>query len=123
MRNDRQGSSVRRMVSWGLVGAMFAMMPTATLAATDPPSAAPHSSLLAPSVVARAVASTSPSPARLSRALTAPNVTRDTAQAPTTSSKAFFKTGPGLMVIAVLAAGTGYAVYSAKHDRIRGSGR
>ncbi len=33
-------------------------------------------------------------------------------------SKSFFRTGPGIAVIAILAAGTGYAVYSAKHDRI-----
>ena len=33
-------------------------------------------------------------------------------------SSGFFKTGPGMVVLAVMAAGTGYALYSAKHDKI-----
>lgn len=38
-----------------------------------------------------------------------------------TKSGSFFKTRTGLLVIAIMAVGTGYAVYSAKEDRIRGS--
>jgi hypothetical protein len=49
------------------------------------------------------------------------------AQAPgesrTTGSKSFFKTPAGMVVLAVMAAGTGYAIYSAKHDRIAPIGR
>jgi hypothetical protein len=36
---------------------------------------------------------------------------------------AFFKTGPGIVVLAVMAAGTGYVVYSANHDKITSAGR
>ncbi len=44
-------------------------------------------------------------------------------QSPTPDSsalekKSFFKTGPGIAVIAALGAGAGYAIYSASHDRI-----
>jgi hypothetical protein len=35
----------------------------------------------------------------------------------------FLKSGPGMVAIAVLAVGTGYAIYSAKHDRISSPGR
>jgi len=38
-------------------------------------------------------------------------------------TSAFFKSGPGIAVLAVLAAGTGYAIYSASHDRINSPGR
>jgi hypothetical protein len=40
-----------------------------------------------------------------------------------TSSGSFFKTRTGYLVIAVMAVGTGYAMYSAKQDRIRGINR
>jgi len=33
-------------------------------------------------------------------------------------STSFFKTGPGIAVIAILVGGTAYALYSASHDRI-----
>lgn len=36
---------------------------------------------------------------------------------------AFFKSGPGIAVLAVMAVGTGYAIYSAQHDRISSPGR
>lgn len=38
-------------------------------------------------------------------------------------SKSFFKTPAGIVVLAIMAAGTGYAIYSAKHDRIPPQGR
>jgi len=38
-------------------------------------------------------------------------------------SKSFFKTPAGAAVLAIFAAGTGYAIYSANHDRIRTVGR
>jgi hypothetical protein len=38
-------------------------------------------------------------------------------------SKSFFKTPIGVVVLAVMAAGTGYAIYSANHDRIPPTGR
>ena len=36
---------------------------------------------------------------------------------------AFFKSGPGIAVLAVMAVGTGYAIYSANHDKISSPGR
>ena len=35
----------------------------------------------------------------------------------------FFKSGPGLIALTVMAVGTGYAIYSANHDRIVSPGR
>src|SRR5262245_39362909 len=40
-----------------------------------------------------------------------------------TASTSFFKTRPGMIALAVIAVGTGYAIYSAQHDRIRSPGR
>jgi hypothetical protein len=39
------------------------------------------------------------------------------------NSPSFFKTPAGIMVIAVIAAGAGYAIYSASNDRIHSPGR
>ena len=36
---------------------------------------------------------------------------------------AFFKSGPGIAVLSVMAIGTGYAIYSANHDRVMSPGR
>ena len=38
-----------------------------------------------------------------------------------TKTGSFFKTRTGVAVLAVMAVGTGYALYSVKHDRITGS--
>jgi hypothetical protein len=38
-------------------------------------------------------------------------------------SPAFFKTKPGIIALAVLAGGVGYALYSASHDRIHSPGK
>jgi hypothetical protein len=39
------------------------------------------------------------------------------------SSSGFFKTRPGMVALVVMAAGTGYALYSAQHDRITSAGK
>lgn len=39
------------------------------------------------------------------------------------SSPGFFKTRPGMIALVVMAAGTGYALYSAQHDRIHSAGK
>lgn len=51
--------------------------------------------------------------------------TRASAQAtaPGTESPAFFKSGAGIAVLAVVAAGVGYALYSSSHDRIHSPGK
>jgi hypothetical protein len=38
-------------------------------------------------------------------------------------SPAFFKTGPGIAVLAVIAVGVGYALYSTQHDRVHSPGK
>jgi hypothetical protein len=38
-------------------------------------------------------------------------------------SPAFFKSGPGIVALVVMIAGTGYALYSAQHDRITSAGK
>jgi hypothetical protein len=43
--------------------------------------------------------------------------------APNTESAAFFKSGVGVAVVAVLAVGAGYALYSAQHDRVHSAGK
>jgi hypothetical protein len=38
-------------------------------------------------------------------------------------SPGFFRTGPGAVALAVMAVGTGYALYSASHDKINSPGK
>lgn len=38
-------------------------------------------------------------------------------------SSSFFKTRTGVVIAAVMIAGTGYALYSAQHDRIHSAGK
>ena len=40
-----------------------------------------------------------------------------------TGSTSFLKSRPGMIALAVVAAGTGYAIYSAQHDRIHSAGK
>jgi hypothetical protein len=51
--------------------------------------------------------------------------TRRSAQGADTvrQSPTFFKTGPGIAVLAVIAAGVGYALYSTSNDRIKSPGK
>ncbi len=87
---------------------MFALLPATAQAGTDrPPSPKPR--LLDARVIARVVASAPP--------------TNDVAQAPMPPSKSFFKSRMGMVVVVTMAVGTGYALYSAKQDRVRGSNR
>lgn len=52
------------------------------------------------------------------------DVARDDRQgAPAGNSPSFFKTKPGMIALVVMAAGTGYAIYSAQHDRIHSPGK
>ena len=56
--------------------------------------------------------------------MSAPEAARQAgAAAKPLGSKAFFKTPAGVVVLAIVAAGVGYAVYSAHHDRIPPQGR
>ena len=46
-----------------------------------------------------------------------------TGQPPSSGKKSFFTTPAGVVVLAIVAAGTGYAIYSSSHDRIPPTGR
>lgn len=37
--------------------------------------------------------------------------------------RSFFKTGPGILALVVMIAGTGYAIYSTRNDRIKSPGK
>jgi hypothetical protein len=65
-------------------------------------------------IVARDVAAAParPAPAR-----------KDQQGSTSTSSTSFFKTRPGMIALSVMAVGTGYALYSASHDRIHSAGK
>ncbi len=55
---------------------------------------------------------------------TAPAVKARAAQSGSTmQSSSFFKTRTGVVIAAVMIAGTGYALYSAQHDRIHSAGK
>jgi hypothetical protein len=65
-------------------------------------------------IVARDVAASPARPARV----------REERQGTTsTNSTPFFKTTPAIIALSVMAVGTGYALYSAQHDRIHSAGK
>lgn len=105
----------RRAAGLGVVAALLVSAFAPAMAASQgPPTDSPSFSTRS---IAKVMATTTPGSARVDR--TAPGTPAKTTQA--TKSGSFFKTRTGLMVIAIMAVGTGYAVYSAKEDRIRGS--
>jgi len=82
----------------------------------------PHpSSPFAPAAVARVVARTVVSPEATSKA--APTTAPAKVKAAKQAQGSFLKSKVGVLVVAVFAVGTGYAIYSAKEDRIRGLNR
>jgi hypothetical protein len=100
---------VRHLTAGAVVTALLAIGAAPAMAASPDTKHPPSFSHKA---VAKVVAS-SATPA------TAPKTTPKQA----TSSGSFLKTRTGLVVLAVMAVGTGYAMYSAKEDRIRGINR
>jgi hypothetical protein len=93
---------------------IVAAVPLPALAG-DPPQATPKPGIRAS--VQKAVAQQTIAPTR-GQAARAQNGNAVNLETPS-----FFKTPAGYMVIAVIAAGAGYAVYSASHDRIHSPGR
>jgi len=107
---------IRRLVGFGAMMALLASTIAPAMAASQaPPTDSPSFSTKS---IAKVMANTTPdSRARSdSKSSAAPKTTTQAGK-----SASFFKTRTGLMVIAVMAIGTGYAVYSSKEDRIRGS--
>ena len=106
---------VRRLAGLGVIVALLATTFAPAMAASQgPPADSPSFSTKS---IAKMVANTPPD-SRLRADKTAPEAPKKT-QA--TKSASFFKTPTGLLVIAVMAVGTGYALSSAKEDRIHGS--
>lgn len=100
----------RRLATAGVVTALLTLAAAPAMAASPNPTGPPSFSSRA---VAKVVAASESTPAGVTPAKTAPKQAA--------SSKSFFKTRMGLVAIGVMAVGTGYALYSAKQDRIRGS--
>ena len=100
-----------RASSLAVITALIAL----PVAASDTPTKASTPTLKASMqhIVARDVAA--------KPAVTAARADRQTS--PAGSSPGFFKSGPGMVAIAVMAVGTGYALYSASHDRIHSPGK
>ncbi len=105
MDNRRRYEYVRRFAGVGLMTALLATAVSPAMAASQGPPASPSFSTRS---IAKVVATKTAADA----ATTAPKQPSD---------RSFFKTRTGMLVIAVMAVGTGYALYSAKEDRIRGS--
>lgn len=117
--DSRSGSMyVRRLASLGVVAALLVTALAPAMAASQaPPTDSPSFSAKS---IAKVMANTAPD-SRVRTDGKAPEAAKSTAQAGKSGS--FFKTRTGLVVIAVMAIGTGYALYSVKEDRIRGSVR
>ena len=103
------------------VGVMTAVMATAFVPAMAAPQAQPDgSSAFSKKSIAKVVANSAPD----GRVRTDRNATAEAkTPAQATSSGSFFKTRTGALVLVVMAVGTGYAVYSASNDRIKGINR
>ena len=102
----------RRLTTAGVMTALLTLAAAPAMAASPNPTGPPSFS---PRAVAKVVAASESAPTSVAPAKTAPK------QA--TASKGFLKTRTGLLVLAVMAVGTGYAIYSSKEDRIRGINR
>ncbi len=105
MDNRRRCEYFRRFAGVGLMTTLLATVFSPAMAASQGPTASPSFSTKS---IAKVVATRTAADA----ATTAP-------QQP--SDRSFFKTRTGMLVVVVMAVGTGYALYSAKEDRIRGS--
>jgi len=102
-------------VSRALVVAMIlTALPLSSYAGEPTAQAPPRPSLLA--LAKQAAAVTPLAPARGQSAGTQRGKTDF-------GSPSFFKTPVGIAVLAVFAAGTGYAIYSTTHDRIHSAGK
>jgi hypothetical protein len=91
-----------------VVALILAATPLPTLAGEPPAPTAPRPSLNA--LVQQAAAATPIAPARAQ--------TASGAGKSDFSSPSFFKKPAGIIVLATLAAGVGYAIYSTQHDRL-----
>ena len=96
-----------------LLAIVTAFVPAPALAADEPASGAPG---VITTAVKRVAASD------LSQSRERGTAARAATQTPSGQSGSFFKTKPGIVALAVMIAGAGYAVYSTQHDRIKSPG-
>ena len=108
----------RRLAGLGVITALLVTAFAPVMSASQEP--ATNSPSFSTRSIAKVVATSSPAPVRMNR--TAAEAAKTTKTQPGNSGP-FFKTRTGLVVLAVMAVGTGYALYSAKEDRIHGSNR
>jgi biotin carboxyl carrier protein len=114
VNDHRRIAFVPRLAGTAVIAAFLSAIATPALASSP---TTPTPSPFSAAAVAKTVKNT---PASVAPAATA------TAKAPAKAKQAsgsFVKSKMGAMVIAVFAVGTGYAIYSARNDRIRGLNR
>src|SRR5688500_3500698 len=117
---DRGNCSVhfRRLVGAAVMLAFLAPAFVPAMAASQAQPADSNSNVFSNKSIAKVVANTKPSP-EAARPSNAPKTTAPQA----TQTGSFFKTRTGVLVLAIMAVGTGYALYSVKEDRIHSPGR
>ncbi len=113
---------IRRLAAGCLASSMFVIASASPARADSGSVSSPHTVQSTPirASVENAIRTLAATPAPKARAAAA---TQDAASNPELQSPSFFRTPLGLAVIAVVGAGTAYAVYSAKHDRIHSPAR
>ena len=107
---------------WGVTTAR-AIALGLTLALAPLPLAAAEAGHVAPANTLATAIAKAAATERLASSRTALAQTAQTAGAAAPDSRRFFKTPVGMAVIAIVGAGTAYAVYSAQHDRIHSAVR
>ena len=105
----------RRVVGIGVMTAFLAVTTVPAMAASQSPP--DGSSVFSNKSIEKAVAN-APTETRVRAERTPADPPKQA-----TKSGSFFKTRTGVLVLAIMAVGTGYAVYSAKEDRIKGINR
>ena len=116
MENSSRHVCFRRLAGLGAIAALLATAFAPAVAASQgPPAASPAFSI--PSID-KLITPKKPDSVRMSRTAVDP---AKTTPKQARNSGSFFRTRTGLLVVVAMAAGTGYALYSAKEDRIRGS--
>jgi hypothetical protein len=114
MNDHRRFAFVPRVAGTAVIAALLSTMAAPAFAASPSTPTTPSLSPFSAAAVERVVKST-PAPVAKTPAKTPAKAKQ--------ASGSFIKSKMGMAVIAVFAVGTGYAIYSAKEDRIRGLNR
>lgn len=114
MHDHRRFAFVPRVAGTAVIAALLSTLAAPAFAASPSSPTIPVSSPFSAAAVERAVKST-PAPVAATPAKTPAKAKQ--------ASGSFIRSKKGMAVIAVFAVGTGYAIYSAKEDRIRGLNR